>query len=140
MTLSGLLVHDYEMQPKEGFSDEFATSSSFAPARRLWAESEFLSKFKSHKYAFAAVFGMPAAEPFLEINRIYNEVVSAAEQLITSKDWDDQESKEHRRSMRRIAFSTAMEGKVDPIEERLDAAVKSIEDTCRPAIEAREKQ
>ncbi|HEV2602030.1 MAG TPA: hypothetical protein VGU24_00055 [Microvirga sp.] len=74
-----------EMQPEEGVPDEIATNAHYAPLRRLQRDRTFLSEFWVQRYRFAAVFGLEAAKPFDEINRVLNEINAAVESLVWDK-------------------------------------------------------
>lgn len=99
------LVLAHEMQSEEGLSDELATDADYAPAKRLFAEREHFSTLRSHRYAFAAVFGKDKAQPFQELIQIHNEIVDSAVDLIRWKDWKDQEGRAYTKNRRRVAFS-----------------------------------
>jgi hypothetical protein len=74
-----------EMQPEEGVTEEIATNAHYAPLRRLRSERAFLGEFWAKRYRFAAVFGLEAAKPFAEINRVLNEIGAAVEALLWDK-------------------------------------------------------
>src|SRR4051794_40725357 len=121
------LVLQHEMRPRQGVPDAVATDASYAPFQRLSEHRDFLSDFRARKYAFAAVFGSKKAEPFDEITRIHSEIVSAVDDLIKYKDWNEPTNREYLRSMKRVAFRTSSAGETDEIAARIEAAVKAIE-------------
>jgi hypothetical protein len=134
----GRLSFRWEMQPPEGKSDDSVKSSEYAPIRRLSSEREFLSEFRAYQYVCEDLFGREAAKPFGEVTTIHNEIFAAAEMLLDNRQQVSRHDPDFEtyREFRQIAFRT--QGENDAIEERMAASIRTIESTCRPAIEARE--
>jgi hypothetical protein len=139
-TARGRLVLAHEMAKKEGVPDEIATDPNFAPEARLLEHQEFFARFRAQKYAFAAVFGLEAAKPLDELWHCRLEINWAVDSLLRSKEMPtrSEEYREFLKGLREIAFS-ARTSEGDALGKRISEHVSNIEETCRPAIEARAK-
>lgn len=115
--------------------------SYFVPIARLNNDRTFLSAFRAKRYRFRAVFGDDADKPFQELRKIEVLVNTSANMLSRVARSDARRgrsttslSEEQRRKHEAHIWSTGEND--DPISPRIDAAVKAIEDICRPAIKA----
>jgi hypothetical protein len=127
-----------ELRSMEGVSDDIAMDEHFAPVRRLMEHEEFLSQFRVHRHAFAAVFGRDAAAPFDVMRQVYNDIQWATSCLMRHKEV--QTSREPGQIEQYKEWRGKIFQRVDPandaIGRQIDAAVTAIEATCRPAIES----
>jgi len=133
-------VLPHEMAKKEGVPDETATSQDYAPEARLLERQEFFARFRSQKFAFAAVFGLEAAKPLDELWQYRVKINCAVFTLLRNKEMPTR-SEEHRvfiEGQREIAFRPS-KSEDDTLGKRISEQVSNIEYTCRPAIEARAK-
>lgn len=131
-------VLPHEMAKKEGLPDEIATDSHYAPEARLIAYQEFFGRFRSQKYAFAAVFGREAAKPLDELWRVRMEINWAVDDLLRNKEMARGNAED--RAFWREWYDTAFrppDSKNDALGMLISEHVSAIEGTCRPAIEAR---
>lgn len=126
----------------------------FVPIARINNERESLSKFYAKRHRFRAIFGPDADAPFHALRKAESEVVSAANMLTRMAITDHR--RDHRtysvremqaehmtqEDQRREKYQARIWGfgdEDDEIAQRIDLAVKEIENICRPAIEARPK-
>jgi hypothetical protein len=130
-----------EMAKKEGLPDEIATDPNYAPEARLIVYQDFFGRFRSQKYAFAAVFGRDAAKPIDELWHIRMEINWAVDDLLRNKEMSRTTDAEDRAIWEewRNIVSRPAKSENDALGKRISEQVSAIEDTCRPAIEAREK-
>ena len=130
-------VSPHEMATKEGVPDEIATDRNYAPEARLQAHQEFFGRFRSRKYAFAAVFGCDAAKPFEELWRIRLEISLAVDVLLRHKEMSREDADDHAfwKEQHGIAFRSE-KTENDVIGKMIAKQVSAIENTCRPAIDA----
>ncbi len=129
----------HEMSPLEGVDEQVASDSSFAPERRLLEHQEFFGRFRSRKYEFAAVFGRSAAEPFDQMWATRRDINIAVNMMLQNRELRHSREHEARKvwmNRYNVAFAPA-DSKDDPVIPKLEAAVKTIEGICRPAIDAR---
>ena len=129
----------HEMAPIEGIPDDVASSSNFAPERRLAEHQAFFGRFRARKHEFAAVFGKTAAEPFDQMWKIRLDINHAVDFMLRHKGMEDSRDSANRKLWRywhSEAFRNSDESK-DPVIPRLQKAVASIEAICRPAIGAK---
>ncbi len=132
------IVYDYERAKKEGVPDEIATDSDYAPEARLSKYHDFFGRFRSQRYAFAAVFSREAVKPLDGLWQCRLEIGWAVEEIL--RDKRTARSPEDRASLvekRRITIR-APSGN-DPLSRRIFGHVSAIETICRPAIAARAK-
>lgn len=133
-------IDPHETAKKEGIPDEIATNSNYVPEARLIVHQGSFARFRSQKYAFAAVFGREAAKPLDELWLIRVKINSAVGDLLRNKEMSNSTEKEDRalwKDWRDTAFRPIRE--TDAIGKLISEHVSAIEDTCRPAIEARAK-
>jgi hypothetical protein len=136
----GPWVLPHETTKKEGIPDVIATDANFAPEARLLKHQDFFGRFRSQKYAFAAVFGREAAKPLDELWRCRMEINWAVDDLLRNKgmlrgDKDDRAFWNERRA---IAFRPS-KIEDDALGKSIAEQVFKIEEICRPAVEARAK-
>ena len=79
-------VLPHEMAKKVGVPDETATSQDYAPEARLLERQEFFARFRSQKFAFAAVFGLEAAKPLDELWQCRVKINDAVFTLLRNKE------------------------------------------------------
>jgi hypothetical protein len=125
---SGTVLEDEELERGE----------IFTPVDRLTKESQVFSELQASRYRFMAYFGEEAARPFEEIRAIHSEVIDSAHNLIRTYGHESTGSEDARRYQWQASIGWS-EGDGDTLRKRLDLAVKTIEQTCRPLIEERHK-
>ena len=131
----------HETAKKEGIPDEIATDSNYAPEARLIVYQEFFGRFRSQRYAFKAVFGHDAAKPLDEFWRIRVKINLAVMDLLNNKEMSNSTDEDDRalwKEWRYTAFRPLKE-ETDELGKLISELVSAIENTCRPAIEARAK-
>jgi hypothetical protein len=128
----------HETAKKQGIPDEIATNTNYVPEARLLAHQDFFGRFRSQRYAFAAVFGRDAAKPLEELWNIRLEINNAVDNLLRNKEMSegDAEDRSTWREWREIAFRP-LKAESDAVGKRISEHVAALERTCRPAIEAR---
>ncbi len=112
--------------------------SAYVFIERYEREKEPFLKLQTLKFRFIAVFGKRANEPFDEIRKIINEIMSAANRL-GSRYWKDQSRRNftdqqfdrHLAEMKKyenIVWASFEED--DDIEKKVNACIKKIETYC----------
>jgi hypothetical protein len=128
--------------PQETEEQKAALDRAYVLIERYNRHTELFSRLHSMRYRFMAQFGTEAAEPFLAIVRIVNEMLLSAQRLarLTSvAEWSLQTDEAQELHGKRImeVYRTYYEGfDDDPIAPRVEEAVLQIERTCRAAIES----
>lgn len=133
-------VSVHELGKKDGVPDHVAADAKYAPEARLLEHKEFFGQFRAQRFAFAAVFGRDAMKPLEELWRIRLEINSAVFDLMNNKDLAQGRTED--RKIWREWYDTAFRSpkiENDALAKRISAQVLAIEETCRPAIEARAK-
>jgi len=106
-----------------------------APIERIIEESELFSQLHANRYRFIAYFGEDAASAFEAIRSVHAEVVTAAGGLVRDEgNSADQEEEAAQRGRWEGTIGWGLH-KDDPIPERVDAAVRKIEQICLPLIQ-----
>jgi len=131
-------VSAHEMGKKEGIPDHIAADANYAPEARLLEHNEFFGRFRAQKFAFAAVFGRDAIKPLEDLWRIRLEINSAVFDLMNNKDLA-RGSAEHRKTWTEWYYTAfrSLKADEDALNKRIAKNVLAVEETCRPAIEAR---
>ena len=106
---------------------------SLHPSTALPRRAKYFPSSKRDGYRFMAYFGEEAARPFEEIRAIHSEVINSAHNLIRTYGHESTGSEEARRYQWQASIGWS-EGDGDTLRKRLDLAVKTIEQTCRPLI------
>lgn len=112
---------------------EGADRSASAPVERLTEESELFSGLQASRYRFIAYFGERAAEPFDIIRAIHTEVIASASELVRDTGERTPEQDERRKRWGDAIGWRPQED--DPTIQRLDEAIRRIEQICRPLID-----
>jgi hypothetical protein len=129
-----------ETKKKDGVPDELATNPNYAPEARLLAHQEFFGRFRSQKYAFAAVFGRDAAKPLDELWQIRLKINLAVFDLVNNKEMSKSRDTAQRTQWGEWYYTAfGAPGENDETSKLISRYVSAIEETCRPAIEARAK-
>jgi hypothetical protein len=100
------------------------------------AEDQF-EKLDKIRYIFEAYFGKDAAGPFDIIDGIYTTIGSSAEILIQIALADPTEKDRDKEKPLRNVLGWGEAKRPDDIDKKLDDALKSIEQTCRPVLAER---
>ena len=106
--------------------------SASTPVERLTEESELFSELQASRYRFIAFFGERAAEPFDVVRAIHAEVIASASQLVRDTGERTPEQDERRRRWGDAIGWRPHED--DPTIQRLEDAIRGIEQICRPLI------
>jgi len=131
--------------PPEDEPDNVAAhrNALYAPAERLFKRSEFFSRFIASQYRFIALFGEEAAQPFNVALQLRNRVIVASQMLVLN---DMQESRRRAEAAGRVneydEMTTKLRAEIwwqgsdetDEIANAMNAALSTIERSCRPAI------
>jgi hypothetical protein len=131
------LVLPHEMTKKEGVPDNIATDPNFAPEARLLEHQEFFGRFRAQRFAFAALFGRDAGKLLDDLWRCRLEINWAVDFLLRNKDMQnaDHDYASLYRKHKNTAFLYSSAD--DNFGQRISECIEKIEDSCRPAIEAR---
>lgn len=124
---------------------------AFVTIERSQQFSPLLSKIRSARYRFIAIFGTEAGEPFLELNRLINELHWAANDysehmdhgvhLDTENETTLRERQEESTKLRRILHEfPSRPDRPDEFGDRLKTLIETIERTCKPIIMSYAKQ
>ncbi len=103
---------------------------------------ELFSKLHAMRYRFMARFGKKEAEPFEELRRIRNKLLSSARSLArlwAQDEFGDEQDREahYTRVREREAVFWDDGGDGDPINPQLDALIGKMEKTCNAVISGR---
>jgi hypothetical protein len=129
----------HETAKRNGLPDHVTQDSNFVPERRLLEHQELFGRFRSLRHEFAAVFGSDKAKPFDELWRIRVEINHAVDNMLRNREMGQSRRPEDIKQWQewyRTAFRHPDESK-DEIAKRISSMVAGVEETCRPAIEAR---
>lgn len=107
----------------------------FVPLERLANEHERFANLDKIRYVFEALFGKDAAKPFNVIDEIYGEIASSAEILIQMALANP--TRQDRENDMPLRNGIGWGKRPDQIDLKLDDALKSIENTCRPVLAER---
>jgi hypothetical protein len=109
----------------------------FAVIERLArAQDQFINLDKL-RYTFETYFGKDAAQPFDMIGEVYTTLGSSAEILIQIASANPTERDRENEMPLRNALGWGEAKRPDDIDKKLDDAVKSIEQVCRPILAER---
>jgi hypothetical protein len=108
--------------------------SYYVPIARLNKEAEVFAKLSGIQARFKASFGEPTDKPFNEIHSIWAEIVTAAEILIDEvRDGKPDNDPQFTKEMKDTIWHRHHEE--DALNKSIDAAIKQIEDICRPILQ-----
>jgi hypothetical protein len=106
--------------------------SYYVVLERLSRREEFFARLFARRYRFVTLFGLEAGKPFNELFAIRNDLMLTVNFLVG--DLADMLTHEERRRMEaKIGWG---DPKDDPIREKLDRVVQTVEQICRPIIQA----
>jgi hypothetical protein len=109
----------------------------YTPIERLNKQAEFWGRFLASRFEFQAIFGTEEAQPLEEMRKVRNDVFGAAQDLLEiysiMPDRRAIEAGDEIRSHEQAIGWGRSKG--DPVGERISAAVKAMEQFCRPAID-----
>jgi hypothetical protein len=124
--------------PDESGDTKKALDSAYVLVERYHKHSELFSRIQSLRYRFRAQLGDEASKPFYDLIRIVNELFISARQLgryWVREDRHFRTDEERERHFERVRKAEAVfwEGseEPDPIQPRVDAAIESMEKTCK---------
>ena len=113
--------------------------SVYVPAERLLKRNDFFAQLEASKYRFMALFDERAASPFATIKKVRNDILRASGMLITTAEnlkFGERDEKEQLRKQR-AEWETVIGWRIsdpDPLADRVEAAIKDIEQICRPIL------
>ena len=121
--------------PNESPEDKLIYDNAYVVFERYNKRQEPFNKLYSMRYRYMARFGNNSEKPFLELQKIVNEVFSAARELPDyrkrqgSYPWQNKnEFEQHLKEMRDLeAIFWEMSPKRDLIKPRIDAVISDIE-------------
>lgn len=131
-----------EMVAEEGVAEDIVRNDGYGVMRRFREYTTFFAELEASRFAYVALFGAEAAQPYGDLIKVHNRVFHAAEAILQYRNQQEQAHlQEHLTSMRRVAFSNAVLDKAgnllpDKIGQELEAIVAAVEATCRPALES----
>lgn len=129
---------------REGEDDDVRNERNayFVPIERLSREVEFWGRLDASRYRFMSLFNKEAAKPFESLRMIRSRVETSARSLIrVSGHWrSGAEPPGHQERKDRWEADIGWNpGEEDRLESEIEAAIKAMEATCRPAIIAQAK-
>ena len=113
----------------------------YVPIERLQKHSEFFARIAASKYRFMALFGPTTATPFDELEAITNEIVGAADSLFRRRKSFQRrqniqkQDHDRMRELESIIWWAGTDN--DPLNDRLEGAITSVEQTCQPILTGR---
>ncbi len=131
-----------EMVAEEGIAEDVVRNDGYGVMRRMRDYSGLFSDLEAMRFTCGALFGQEATAPYDEIVKAHNQVFHAAESLLRYRNSEDMPQLQgFLQKMRRLAFAMTVlddDGKELPdlLAAQVDAAITSIEGTCRPALES----
>lgn len=114
----------------------------FVTIERGIKQNEFISKFKAHKFRFMALFGAEAGKLFDEIDHVRIEAMNSASSLMDMYNQrEEYNTPELRPLVKQWKANIGWGGvsKEDPLSDRVDEAIKKLEDICRPCLSDKSK-
>jgi hypothetical protein len=120
-----------EQHPNETADQTHARDIAYVVHRRYQTRSELFSRFHALRYRFWAVFGEAATAPFVEINRVVNELLSTAHAYASlAGSVGTEKSLEYHRKI----YSVSSREEEDPFIPRINEATRALEAVCRPVL------
>lgn len=126
-------------RPNRDFEDnneQLRRDAIYAPYERLNKEREFLSTLHAKRFRAEALFGSGAIPPFFAFVEAHNTVAMATGELLEQFGRDDIDREWTKQLRAEIGWTRKAD---DPINPKLDLAVNTMEEICRPIIEGRPK-
>lgn len=128
--------------PNERPEHKQALDSAYVLIERYNRHAELFAKIQAIRYRFMAQLGCKAANPFDDLGKIVNELISASNKmarLTTRPDWqlrDEEAAEKHHQELMKVYDVYYSGGEDDPISPRVEKVVSEIESTCREIIES----
>jgi hypothetical protein len=129
-------------KPVDGETPEQAKArdEAYVVFERYQANRETFNRLQALRYRFRTIFGSVAEEPFLELNRIVQEVFTAA--VMLGNYWSKLAGSSGDLARRRLetiekyeAIFWEMDPAKDPLAPRIKALTEAIEQVCKPIIQ-----
>jgi len=121
-----------ERAEDEAPEDSHDLDSYYRAIERLNRKSELFAQLHARRYRYQAMFGLATAHPFVELFKIREEIFFASRQLILYYNKEGTSALPKRRE--EWIATLGLDYNHGPMNERLDALVKAVEETCRPVI------
>jgi hypothetical protein len=117
-----------------------ARDQSYVVFERYELHREAFNRLQALRYRFRAIFGSVAEEPFLDLNKIVQEIFASANILAYYKAKLPGSSGERARLRiegveKHEAVFWEMDPAKDPLVPRITAAIEAIERICKPIIQ-----
>ncbi len=123
-------------------SDAKLSQQAYVAMERMNSRSEKFAKLQSLRHQFEAYYGKEALEPFNDVIAIQNEIVRASYSLEIhwkkqGKPFETEEAFQDHLAKMHAAEAIFWEGygEPDPVNPRLDAIMRKVDDICRDVIE-----
>jgi hypothetical protein len=122
-----------QKQPWEDDEDARTLNAYYRPAEYLWKHADFFSQLIARQHQFMALFGHHTGKPFIELQQIRSEILSAAQMLIlTYEDCALGDMPDSRKKWEEIIGRRLTDP--DPIVIRLNRMVEDVSNICRPIV------
>jgi hypothetical protein len=109
----------------------------FVPIERLSQERELFRSLAKNRYIFEAYFGKDSAKPFELIDDVFHEIAVSAEILIQMASSNPSRQDREDEMPLRNSLGWGSRKRPDDIDRKLDDALKTIENVCRPVLAER---
>lgn len=130
--------------PDELPAHKEALDQAYVLVERYSNYTELFARLHALRYRFMAQLGSEAAAPFIELNRIVQELILSAHEkarlsTLPESAFRTQNAKEkhYKRLLEVDSVYYGTSSEYDPIAPRVRKAVADIEKTCRPIIESK---
>jgi hypothetical protein len=129
--------------PRERPEDKEALDGAFVLIERYNQHLDVFARIHALRYRFMAQFGLDAAKPFEDLNRVINELLLAARRMSRFSAGPERTFRSEAALERHHAQVDEVDriyyagGKDDPIRPRVEQLVAAMERTCRGIIESR---
>jgi hypothetical protein len=120
-----------------------ALDKAFVLIERYNRHTELFSRIHALRYRFMAQFGTRASAPFVDLNRVVNELLYSAQRMARFASYSDRQfqsdsaREKHLQEILEIDRVYYSGGEDDPIAPRIHKIVDEIEGACRAVIESK---
>ena len=122
-----------QKQPWEDDEDTRTLNAYYRPAEYLWKNADFFSQLIARQHQFMALFGHHTGKPFIELQQIRSEILSAAQMLIlTYEDRALADMPDSRKKWEEIIGRRLTDP--DTVAIRLNRVVEDVSSICRPIV------
>lgn len=124
-----------ERKLSEADDEALLKNAIYVPIERINRRAEFWGRFEASRYAFMAVFGAEAANPYATVIHAKNRVMLSASMLVQTFDRHEP-TRENLQSLQN-EWNSNIGWRLtdsDEIRRQINNAVSAIEGICKPAI------